>query len=154
MRRSGVIFAAVMAVAAGILGFIFPWFVPCVALIVGAIAGFLGASFEQALTSGDATRRGAGAGAIAGIGAWAGHILGGVASAAIGPNSAAALIERFGPSTDVSSPWAYYTAALGFGCCFGLVEIALMAGLGAVGGLIWFQARGPASRAGRPASPA
>ena len=137
----------VMVILAAVLGFVFPLIVPCLALFVGAGAGYLGASYVRPATAGLASR--AGAGAIAVVGAIVGHILSGVASAISGgPGAAAALIERFGPSTDVSSPMAYYSAAIGFGCCFGLVELVLMTALGSLGGMLWSRMAGRADSTG------
>jgi hypothetical protein len=149
MRKAGLIMGGVMVILAAVLGFVFPLIVPCLALFVGAGAGYLGASYVRPATAGLASRAGAGAGAIAGVGAIVGHILSGVASAISGgPGATAALIERFGPSTDVSSPMAYYSAAIGFGCCFGLVELVLMTALGSLGDMLWSRMAGRADSTG------
>jgi hypothetical protein len=139
----------VMVLVAAVLGYLLPWAVPCVALLAGVLAGYLGARALQPATIGLAARTGTGAGALAGLGALLGHVFSGVAAISLaGPIPAAALIERFGPSVDATSPASYYATALAFACCAGLVEVVLMAALGAVGGIVWHRAtqRRPAAR--------
>jgi hypothetical protein len=106
MRKAGLIMGGVMVILAAVLGFVFPLIVPCLALFVGAGAGYLGASYVRPTTAGLASRAGAGTGAIAGVGAIVGHILSGVASAISGgPGAAAALIERSARPPTSAAQW-------------------------------------------------
>ena len=101
-------------------------------------------------------QKGAQAGAIAGIAALIAHLIGGAAGAfMVGPEGAADLLSQFGLPTDggATSPMGYYAGALGGACCMGLFEIALMAGLGALGGMIWFSMAGK-NQGGVPPAPA
>ncbi|MCS6883648.1 MAG: hypothetical protein NZU74_20180, partial [Chloroflexaceae bacterium] len=78
MVRSGLIFAVVMLFIGGILAFLFPLCVPCIALVVGAGAGYLAGMWDKPLNNSLSIQRGAGAGAIAGVGALLGHVFGGL----------------------------------------------------------------------------
>ncbi|MEJ2560830.1 MAG: hypothetical protein P8186_32340, partial [Anaerolineae bacterium] len=59
----------------------------------------------------------------------------------LGPEQTADILRQLGlpASGDAST---YYAALIGGSCCFGLFEVLLMAGVGALGGLIWYQIRG------------
>lgn len=148
MTRAGLIIGIVMLLIGGGLAFIFPLCVPCLALVAGAGAGYLAAMWDKPLDNSRSIQRGAGAGAIAGLGALLGHVFGGLGAAAfIGPAGSLEMLRQFGFDVgDVSGaadPAAfYYGKAFGTSCCFGLVEVALMAALGALGGILWWQMTG------------
>lgn len=151
MVRAGLIFGLAMLVLGGGAAFFLPLCVPCLALFAGAGAGYLAAQWERPSENVRAIGRGAGAGAIAGVGAWLAHVIGGLAGAArIGPERSAEFTEQmlraFG--SDVSVPTLslsqFYGQAAFFACCFGVFEVMLMAGLGALGGLLWWQMTGKA----------
>jgi hypothetical protein len=145
MLRSGLILGAVMLVVGGALAFLFPLCVPCLALFAGAGAGYLAGAWDRPVDNGKSIQRGAGAGAIAGVGALVAHVAGGLASAVyLGPEGAAQFLDQLGLATgaDEITPGMYYTSATFAGCCFGLFEVVLMAGLGALGGLLWWQITG------------
>lgn len=142
MVKAGLIFGVVMLVL-GIGGsLITPICVPCIALMAGLGAGYLASVYEKRATSGDTAKTGAGAGAIAGAGALIGQLAGSIINSMIvGPDTAAELLESWGVSA-VSDPIFYYVGAIGGGLCFGIVDIALMAGFGALGGILWYQING------------
>ncbi len=146
MIKSGLILGAVMLVIGGVLAFLFPLCVPCLALLAGAGAGYLAGMFDKVGENSRAIRGGAGAGAIAGAGALIGHVFGGLGSALVtGPTASAELLRQFGmdvPNGVGSSPIGFYGGAFAASCCFGLFEVALMAGLGALGGMLWYQMTG------------
>ncbi len=151
MLKSGLIIGAVTLVLASILGFIFPLCIPCLAILVGAGAGYLAGMFDKPQASGNSAKIGAGAGAIGGIGALIGHVVGGTATSLVtGPEQAAALMRQFGVAVDTSNPAVYYAGAVGGACCFGLFEVLLMAGVGALGGMLWYQFVGKNSAVGSP----
>ena len=142
MVKAGLIFGIVMLVL-GIGGsLITPICVPCIALMAGLGAGYLASVYEKRATSGDAAKVGAGAGAIAGAGALLGQITGGIINAVVGdPQLAAELLESWGlPAT--YDPTMYYVSLIGGGVCFGIVDLVLMAGFGALGGILWYQITG------------
>lgn len=148
MVRSGLILGVVMLLVGGVLAFLFPLCVPCLALVVGAGAGYLAGMWDKPLNNSLSIQRGAGAGAIAGVGALLGHVFGGLGAAAlIGPEGSLEMLRQFGfdmgSAESVSgNPAIFYASATLTGCCFGLFEVALMAALGAVGGILWWNMTG------------
>jgi hypothetical protein len=142
--KSGVIIAAVMLVLSCGTVLLTPLCVPCIALLAGVGAGYLAGVFDKPGASGLAAQAGAGAGAIGGVGALLGHLIGGVTNSFIvGPEGAAQFLEQLGVTgVDLGDPTTYYISQIGGACCFGLVEVALMAGVGALGGMLWYQITG------------
>lgn len=145
MIKAGLIAAAVMLT----LGSVGAWFlallcVPCLALFAGVGGGYLAGQFDRPGTSNLAVRAGAGAGAIGGVGALLAHLIGGAITAATtGAENAALIAELMGVTGNpADNPIAFYGGALGAACCMGLFEVALMAGVGALGGLLWYQMSG------------
>jgi hypothetical protein len=157
MLKSGLIIGGSMLVVSVILAFLFPLCIPCLALFAGAGAGYLAGSFDRPGNNSLAVQRGAAAGAIGGLGALFGHLIGGLAAAVfIGPEAATDLARQFGIDPGASAatnPAAYYGGALLTGCCFGLFEVALMAGLGALGGVLWWQMTGSKGQDGMMTPP-
>jgi hypothetical protein len=81
------------------------------------------------------------------VGALLVQVISGAYSAfTIGPEAAAEMLRQLG--WDVGGapidPTVYYAGALGFSCCAGLLAVAVLAGLGALGGAIWYQSKGKA----------
>jgi hypothetical protein len=68
-------------------------------------------------------------------------IAGAINAAMVGPERAAEMMESLGLPAS-SDPTSYYAGAIGGPCCVGLVNVALMAGLGALGGMLWYQVGG------------
>lgn len=84
------------------------------------------------------------------MGALIGGVLGGVGNAIIvGPAKTAAILRQFGLTSDSTSA-SYYLGVLGAPCCIGLFDVALMAGLGALGGLLWYQISGKKATTPQP----
>jgi hypothetical protein len=142
MIKAGLILGVVMLVL-GIGGsLITPLCVPCIALAAGLGAGYLAGVFEKSETSGGAAKVGAIAGAIGGAGALLGQIIGGIINAiVVKPEGVADMLEQFGLPV-ASDPSLYYISFIGGGVCFGVIDIILMAGLGALGGILWYQVTG------------
>ena len=116
--------------------------VPCIAVFVGLAAGYWGARLSQPETQGLASRGGATVGAIGGLSTLVGHLVGGLIGATrLGPNGVADLARGLGLDlpTGTTSSAAYYQTTIGVAGCCGVVEVALMAGAGAVGAIIWYQ---------------
>ncbi|MGH2521762.1 MAG: hypothetical protein ACRDH2_04580, partial [Anaerolineales bacterium] len=55
-----------------------------------------------------------------------------------------------GQSPDVAT---YFASSTVFACCIGVFDVLLMAGLGALGGLLWYQIVGQKGTAGTPPAP-
>lgn len=142
MLKSGLMLGVVTLIFAGGASLITPLCVPCLALLAGLGAGYLAGLFDKPLDPGMSAQKGAGSGAVAGVGALGGHLLGGGINAAlVGPQGAADLMSALGlPAT--TDPTTYYISVIGGSFCFGLIEVALMAGVGALGGLLWHQLAG------------
>ena len=143
MYKSGLIFGAVMFIAALVVTLFVPYCVPCVALLIGLAAGYVASIFAKPLEQPSATKSGAIAGAVAGGGVILGEMIGAVINAVmVGPQRIAQILQQFGfPSTQMSSG-EYWAAQLGINCLIALLSVALMAGLGALGGLIWWSVNG------------
>ncbi len=158
MVKAGLIIGGIMLV----LGIPGAWFfpvlcVPCLALFAGLGGGYLVGQFDQPASGNLTAKRGAGAGAIGSIGAVLAHLIGGaiVAFSPTGQANANAISQALGGGSPADNPLAYYGGAFGTACCFGLFEVALLAGLGALGGLLWWQLKGKNSAAsGTPSMPA
>lgn len=107
---------------------------PVMALLAGAVAGFLAAQGEKASSQAYGARLGAVAGGIAGALTSVGQLLGSMGALALFQRSGIGL--PFGtipsPSADVSQQLMYYIAGLGVGICFGLAGVFLAA-LGGAG---------------------
>ena len=142
MIKAGLILGAVMLVL-GIGGSLLsPLCVPCLAIAAGLGAGYLACVYEKPLTSGSSAKAGAIAGAIGGAGALLGQITGSILNAVlIDPESMMRTLEQLGLPA-VSDPNFYYISQIGGGVCFGIIDIVLMAGLGALGGILWQQIAG------------
>ena len=149
MLKSGLI----VGIAALIFGFgaavISPICASCVALIAGLAAGYLAALFDKPADQGASAKAGASAGAIASLGGLLGSMIATVINLlVVSPTRAAEitqqLAQRLGlPSTTLGDPATiaanYYASAIGTSCCIVIFDIALMAGLGALGAILWYQ---------------
>jgi hypothetical protein len=126
----GVMFLFVLIGAAGVS----PFCAFCVPLITGLGAGYLNGIFEK--NSETAVQRGAYAGAIAGGLGLLAQMCASAINAFVLQNPQYQVINQSLdlPATDPGTVWM---AQIGVGCCVGLVNLALNAGLGAGGGAIW-----------------
>jgi hypothetical protein len=127
---------------------------PCLAMLAGAGAGWLTAYWTRPGTQDDAVRVGALSGALSGLGALVGQVVGAILSARLmtpemideAYDVVADLFQSLGPeglegfqvpSTEIVTRISIITQA---GC--GLFNVAIMAGLGALAGLLYFRYRG------------
>ncbi len=143
MIKAGLILGAVMLVL-GIGGsLISPVCVPCLAVIAGIGAGYLASVFDKPLTSGGGAKVGAVAGAIGGVGALLGQIIGSILnSVLVNPQAVMEMMEQLGFPTTYYDPTLIQISQIGGGVCLGVLNIVLMAGLGALGGILWQQIAG------------
>ncbi len=147
MVKSGLILAAVALIFSASSTLISPICTPCLAIFMGIFAGYLAGIQDKPKDEGSAAKIGAGAGAIGGIGAILGQFIGAAINATlVGPEGTMNMLRQLNlPITgDVSGfyPYAVYGSAF----CLGLLNILLMAGLGALGGYLWLQMGGRKSR--------
>lgn len=143
MLKSGFIFGVVALLLAAGASLLSPFCVPCcLALFLGLGAGFVAGVFDKPGDNGTATKSGALSGVIGGVGALVGQLIGAVINGAlVGPEGAARILEQLGlPSS--GSAGGYWVGLFASGCCLGILDIALMAGLGALGGILWWQISG------------
>lgn len=120
-----------------------PYCTPCAAVVIGLGAGFLACLWDKPSENSGSAGLGAKAGALAGVGHLAGQLLGMLANGLlVGPEGAAETLSQLGidvPSMTSANYWVSQVVVNG-GC--GLTSIAVAAGLGALGGLLWFQVQG------------
>ncbi len=142
MIKAGLILGAVMLVLGVGGSLISPICVPCLAVAAGIGAGYLAGVFDKPLTSGGSAKVGAIAGAIGGAGALLGQIIGSILNSIwVDPQTVIDLMEQLGLPA-AYDPGMVRIAQIGGGVCFGLLDIVLMAGLGALGGILWQQIAG------------
>lgn len=143
MLKAGLIGLGVGALFGLGVTLVLPFCTPCVALVVGTGVGFLACLWDRPTTNGASAGTGAQAGAVAGIGHLVGQLLGMVINGLlVGPEEAARMFNQLGleaPTMDAATYWAVQIFVSG-GC--GLTNIAIAAGLGALGGLLWQQTVG------------
>ncbi len=144
MYKAGLILGAVALFVAAGATLISPLCAPCAAVFLGLGAGYLAAVFEKPSTSNATTKVSAIGGAIGGVGAIVGQIVGTAINAAIvGPQGLEQIYQRLGvPTGNMDLGQTYWIGAIGGALCFSLLDIVLMAGFGALGGLLWWQSSG------------
>jgi MFS family permease len=117
---------------------------PLIAVFLGLGAGFLYAVFEKPADQGTAVQRGATTGAIAGIAAVLAQIVGQILFTLIVHRGGTVEIAPLGlPITSATvgmGNWLLEVLLTSF--LYGLITLMIMAGLGALGGILWFRVSG------------
>lgn len=142
MYKSALITGLVALVLSAGAVLLSPLIVPCcLAPFLGLAAGFVAGLFDKPLTGGASSKSGAIGGALGGIGAVLGQITGAVINAvSMGPEAAAQVARSMGlPGGGSGFEGGYWFGVFGGAVCFSLFDVMLMAGLGALGGLLWWQ---------------
>ncbi len=144
MYRSGLIVGGLALIVAAGATLISPVCAPCVAIFLGLAAGYLASVFDKPATSASTSKAGAISGAIAGAGAILGQILGAVINSTIvGPQNLQAIYEKLGvPTSGMNIGQTYWIGMVGGTVCFSVLDVLVMAGFGAVGGLLWWRTTG------------
>ena len=145
MIKSGLIAGTLALVIAVIATYFSPLCTPCVSLVIGLGAGYLAGMFDKPTIKNAATRAGALGGAIGGIGAIIGQIIGTVINVVmLGPEGSAQLFRSLGLQVEGGTTFTngYWVGIIGGAVCFSILDIALMAATGALGGIIWWQTSG------------
>jgi hypothetical protein len=147
MIKAGVILAVVALIIAIGVTLLLPYCTPCSAIVLGLAGGYLAGVFDKPNAQNGATKSGAIAGAIGGVGGLLGQMIGAVINGlVVGPEKAAQIsgpiIESLGLPAGTLDSSSYWLSTIGINCCLGLVGIGIMAGLGALGGLIWWSTTG------------
>jgi hypothetical protein len=143
MVKSGIIIAVVALFIALGVTLVFPYCTPCSAIVLGLAAGYLVGVFDKPTTQNAATKSGAIAGAIGGAGALLGQMIGAVINGfTVGAANASDIVEQLGIPMEGLTTQNYWASTIGINCCLGLVGVGIMAGLGALGALIWWSTTG------------
>jgi len=145
MLKSGLIFGAIAFILGTGITLLSPLCAPCLAIFLGLAAGGSAGVFDKPLSLGACAKKGALSGALSGIGAFLGQMTGAAGNALIvGPQGAQQFLRQFGMEmpTRGNTDVFYYFSVFSSGCCIGLLDVALMASLGALGGLLWWQISG------------
>ncbi len=144
MYKAGLILGAVALFVAAGATLISPLCAPCASVFLGVGAGYLAAVFEKPSTNTATTKASAIGGAIGGVGAILGQIIGTVINASIvGPEGLQRIYQQLGvPTGSMDLGRTYWIGAVGGALCFSLLDVILMAGFGALGGLLWWQSTG------------
>ena len=136
--RSGAIFAIVNFVAGLAMGVLFPICFPFCGLVIGGGAGYLGFMWSEGTTDPPA-RVGATAGAISGVGALIGVVIGSLISYyAFGEQNQQIISDLLGTevATGPEAETAAMIGAIGTACCIGIGALVLGAAGGAGGAAI------------------
>ncbi len=145
---SGVIKAGLIGLlVGGFLGLGFtllsPYCTPCASILVGLGVGFLACLWEKPRDNAAGAGTGAKAGVIAGVGYMVGEMLGMLINGLlVGPEGAAQVASQLGVDVPVMSKGGYWVSQILLNGLCGLTNIAIAAGLGALGGLLWMQTLG------------
>jgi hypothetical protein len=145
MIKSSLIFGIIAFILGAGITLLSPLCVPCAAIFFGLGAGVLAGVFDKPHSTSASVKKGAVSGAFSGIGAILGQLAGAGANAVlVGPQGTQQFLRQFGMQVPTSGNFGagYYFVVFGSGCCIGLFDLLIMAGLGAVGGLLWWQLAG------------
>ncbi|MBN1303348.1 MAG: hypothetical protein JXA13_02860 [Anaerolineales bacterium] len=145
MYKSGLIVGGVALVLSIGVVLISPCLVlVCLAPFLGIGAGFLAGVFGKPGDKDTSTKNGAIAGAIGGAGALIGQLIGAaINSIMMGPEGVMELTRSLGlPSGGPAGEVGYWVGVVGGGICLGILDVFLMAGMGALGGILWWQITG------------
>jgi hypothetical protein len=144
MLKSGWIAAAVSLLLALGVTLVLPYCVPCLALLLGLGAGYLAGVFDRPALKAAAVRSGTLAGLIGGAGVVIGQMGATLINGfSVGPQGMMDLYNTLGITPGVPvTPQFYWVSLIGGNGCLALVSVGLMAGLGALGGLLWWQVSG------------
>jgi hypothetical protein len=145
MLKSGLImfFAALVGTVIG--GIIFCCCAPAWAVAVGVVAGLLAGVFDKPAAEGPAAGKGAGAGVIAGAGALIGQVIAAYINTTVllqNPEAAAEVYKMFGIQNFNPEMFGTTYGLIGTllgGGCWGVLDLILAAGFGALGGFLWFR---------------
>jgi hypothetical protein len=120
-----------------------PYCTPCAAILVGLGVGFLACLWDKPLDGGSGAVLGAKSGVIAGIGHMLGQMLGMVLNGIlVGPEGAAETAAQLGLDLPMMDTGGYWLSQILINGLCGVTNIAIAAGLGALGGFLWYQTIG------------
>jgi hypothetical protein len=143
MTKVGLITAGITFILALGITLLSPLCLPCIAVLAGLVTGYLAGVVDRP----PARKLVSGPGAISGLFAGLGMLLGQLAGSAlntalVGPKGAADLLKQLGTPAGAGTETGYYIGVIASVCCIGLLNIGLAAGLGALGSLLWWEITG------------
>ena len=156
MRKAGLItgcIALVLGLGAALLS---PICVPCLSPFLGLLAGYLAGNYDKALEQRQAIKSGALGGLLAGIGLLAGQVIGAIINVTVvGPMGTARMLYQMGIPAGSPARIAeiYWPTVIIFTNCLTIFDVALMAGIGLMGGLLWWQINGKKQGNSQPIIP-
>jgi hypothetical protein len=142
---SGMVKAGLIGLAVGgilIIGvtLLLPLCTPCVAILAGLGAGFLACAWEKPASAENGAGLGAKAGAIAGVGSLIGQMVGALINGlVVGPERAVEVAQMLGLPAGQLTPRMYWASQIALNGVCGLINVVIGAGLGALGGFLWYQ---------------
>lgn len=145
MKKSGLTIGAAALLFGLGAALLSPICVPCLSLLFGILAGYLAGEFDKAPNQGNATKNGALGGLLAGVGLLVGQIAGAVVNTVVvGPMGATRMLYDLGipAGSPAQIQDIYYPTIILATTCLSIFDAALMAGLGALGGMLWWQVSG------------
>jgi hypothetical protein len=143
MVRSGLIVGIIALFVAAGATLISPLCAPCAVIFLGIGAGYLTGVFDKPSTRNGVGRVGAIGGAVGGVGAIIGQIIGAIINSIIvGPEQIQQIYQNFGLPSGSPTFTQLSWLRTGSTVCFSLLDVLLMAGFGALGGLFWWQTTG------------
>jgi hypothetical protein len=136
MLKSGIILGVIGFVLTIGVSIFSPLCALCIGILLGLAAGYLAGVFDRPLDSGSAAKRGAGAGALAGFLMIFGQLIAAALNAGTMQDTGLqGFNDMFGAQpVDAATIWG---AQIFAACCIGLLNIGILAGLGAAGGALW-----------------
>lgn len=144
MVKAGLIGSLVGFIYMMSLTLLSPFCTLCFTPVLGIGTGYVAGWFDKPAKVESSLSRGTVAGILTGIGVLAGQILAAVVNGVLVTNSEQLprLMQDIGLSDFViTNPNEYWQATLTVTSFCGIFNLALIAGLGALGGAIWFQTR-------------
>jgi len=144
MVKAGIIVGIVALVL--ILGSTFlmsPLCSPCWGIVLGLAAGYLAGVYEKPLAQNDMIKKAVIAGVIAALFAGVGSLIGAILNGAyLNPADLQNIYQFLNLPATMPDETTIWVGQIGSACCVGLLNLAVMAGLGAAGGALWWQVRG------------
>ncbi len=125
------------------LTLISPLCLPCVAVMAGLTVGYLAINIDRPPYSRMVTTPAAIAGLFAGFGMLLGQMAGsGINTMLVGPQGVGEIMSQIGINVGSNLETGYYSGVLFSVCFIGMLNLALSAGFGVLGGQLWWQVVG------------
>ncbi len=142
MIKAGLLGAALGLIYMMSVTLVSPFCTVCLTPLLGVGVGYLAGWFDQPVRAETSWRHGLAAALITGVGAITGQMLAAFVNAVLVTHSDQlnVFLREVG-FTDlvINDPVAYWQATITLNLFCGVFNLALLAGLGAAGGMLWFQ---------------